>query len=147
MSEVESCTHSRPYGWSGRCLPLAAVVIAVVLPITGCGGTSAGDRVPLAGTVTLSGQPLMERATIYFDPVAGQGGNGSSGEIKEGRFEISGETGPTPGKKYNVKVITAPGIPADDMPRDQIKVATTYETTIEIPPRGEGDDEIVISLD
>ncbi len=147
MSEVVSCILSSSRGGYGRCFPSVAVLIAIVLPLAGCGGTSSGDRVPLEGTVTVSGEPLTEKATIYFDPVAGQGGIGSSGEIKDGRFEISAESGPTPGKKFNVKVITSPGIPADDTPRDQIKLAVTYETTVEIPSREEGVDEIEIAFE
>ncbi|WP_339907542.1 hypothetical protein [Symmachiella dynata] len=119
-----------------------AVLFAMVLfssTLTGCGDTSHGDRVPLTGTVKKGGELLQTKATIYFNPLPDQGGNGSSGEVAEGRFTIPAESGPTPGKKYNVSVITSPGIPADDTPRDQIKLPERLETTVEIPSRDSED--------
>jgi len=110
------------------------VAVSLVLTFAGCGEPSHGDRVPLSGTVKTGGELLQENATIYFDPM-GETGIGSSGEVSGGRFAIPEESGLTPGRKYQVTVITAPGIPAEGTPRDQIKIAQRFETTLEVPPR------------
>lgn len=111
---------------------LPPVFVAALL-LAGCGGVDHGDRMPLSGRVTKGGQPLEDRATIYFDPVSGQDGVGSSGEISESRFEIPAESGPTPGLTYKVSVITSPGIPAEGTPRDQIRVAHAMKRPLRFP--------------
>lgn len=121
--------------------------LAALLPLSGCSQTSHGDRVPLTGTVSKGGQPLQVKATIYFDPVQGETGVGSSGEVVDGKFAIPAESGPTPGMTYKVTVITAPGIPAEGTPREQIKVAERYETTVNIPPREESNPHLDIEFD
>ncbi len=128
------------------CALLTLVVTASLLTLTGCGGPSHGDRIPLNGTVTLQGVPLDVNATIYFNPPAGQSGIGSSGQVSGGRFSIPEESGATPGQTLEVIVITAPGIPPDGTPRDQMKIATTYKSTVTIPSRGDGDQELKIEL-
>ena len=123
-----------------------AVLLATLTVAAGCGGVSHGDRVALEGTVTLKGEPLDVNATIYFNPPAGQAGIGSSAEVSGGKFSIPEESGPSPGQTLDVIVITAPGIPADGTPKDQIKLPATYKSTVTIPSRDEGQKELQISL-
>jgi hypothetical protein len=145
MSVASSCFPSRlrtTYVWFELLL-----ISAAALSLTGCmGEASYGNRVPLVGTVTKGGKPLTDNATIYFDPMGGEGGIGSAGEVSQGKFTIPEESGPTPGRTYKVTVRTAPGIPAPGTPRNQIRVAQTYETTVEIPPRDEDAPELVIDF-
>jgi hypothetical protein len=126
-------------GWS---LALGALLLA-----TGCSDVDHGDRAPLTGTVTVQGQPLDVKATIYFDPMPGQEGVGSSAEVASGKFTMSAETGPTPGQKYNVTVTTVPGIPAENTPRDQIKVPQTYKKVVEVPKPGEDEQPVDLKID
>ena len=119
-----------------------------LLASAGCGSeVSHGDRVPLSGTVTIKGQPLDVPATIYFDPLSGQTGVGSSCGVSGGKFTASEETGPTPGLKYKVTLITAPGIPPEGTPREQMKIAETYEESVEVPARDAESVELNIDFD
>lgn len=130
-----------------RCGTLLTLTVAgLLMSLTGCGGPSHGDRVPLNGTVTVKGVPLDVNATIYFNPPAGQSGIGSSGQVSGGKFSISEESGATPGQTLEVIVITAPGIPPDGTPRDQMKVATTYKSTVTIPNRGDPNQDLKIEF-
>lgn len=136
--------HSTQQSFGRR---LANVVLcSMTIVAAGCGGVSHGDRVPLEGTVTVKGEPLDVNATIYFNPPAGQSGIGSSAHVSGGKFSIPEESGPSPGQTLDVTVITAPGIPSDGTPKDQIKLPATYKTTVTIPTRDEGQKELQISL-
>lgn len=99
---------------------------------------SHGDRLPIVGTVTKGGEPIEDKATIYFEPVDGADGVGSSGQVDSGTFSIPLESGPTPGKEYKVRLITSPGIPPDGTPRDEIKQPQRFDTRVEIPERQGG---------
>lgn len=75
----------------------------------GCGGPT-GDRVPLAGEVTLDGQPL-DRGSIEFHP---QGeGTITGGMVLDGKFEIPASQGVKPGK-YFVRIFAAGGAIEND---------------------------------
>lgn len=124
---------------------LLAGSIVVLLTLTGCGEKSHGDRVPLSGAVTVGGKPLDVKATLAFDPEAGQTGTGSMCEVKESKYTADAATGPTPGMKYKVTLVTVPGIPAEGTPRDQMKVAQRYVTNVEVPKRGAED--VVLNID
>ena len=124
-----------------------ALCAATVLLAVGCGKTDHGDRLPISGTVSVVGQPLDVKATIYFDPIQGETGVGSSGEVSEGRFAIPAETGPTPGLTYKVTLITSPGIPAEGTPNDQIKQSERYEQQVEVPARDAEDAELAIDFE
>ncbi len=131
-----------------RPLTVLIATFLFTLPLIGCGDVSHGDRVPLTGTVKKGGELLLEKATIYFEPLPNEGGIGASGQLTEGSFSIPEEAGLTPGHKYTVIVQTAPGIPPENTPRDQIKLPQRFETTVEIPPRDQEDSpELEIVLD
>jgi hypothetical protein len=124
------------------------LVFACLFTVAGCGSApDHGDRVPLSGTVTVKGQPLDVAATIFFDPLPGADGVGSAGEVSGGKFAIPAETGPTPGKTYNVKVVTAPGIPAEGTPPAEIKRSQTFEKKVDVPPNGDGTAELKIDFE
>jgi hypothetical protein len=117
---------------------LALLLGVAFSAVAGCNRTPHGDRVPLSGAVTKGGEPIEDKATIYFEPVDGKAGVGAIGQVAESRYSIPVESGPTPGLSYKVRLITAPGIPDDDTPRDQIRLPKKYETTVEIPARDAG---------
>jgi hypothetical protein len=74
---------------------LLALALAV---FTGC--SDGPQRMPVKGTVSLDGQPLATGSLLMTPlkkgPVAGC-------DIKNGRFEMSGERGPGPGE-YRVEI-------------------------------------------
>jgi hypothetical protein len=75
---------------------------------TGCSNDDGLPRVPVAGTVTLDGQPLAD-GTIQFaldgaSPSGAVVGGGS--QVKDGKFAITRELGLVPGK-YRVSVNSA----------------------------------------
>ncbi len=78
-------------------------VLAATLVLSGCGGSTDG-RVPVAGEVMLSGQPL-DRGSIEFHPL-GEGGVITGGMIVDGKFDIDAEQGAKPGK-YEVRVFSS----------------------------------------
>lgn len=147
MAGVSFCLLSRSRTARDRFWPLALLIVAVLLPLTGCGEVSHGNRVPLVGTVTTGGKPLDVNATISFDPVSGQDGVGTQAEVSQGKFSIPEESGPTPGRTFNVTLITAPGIPPDGTPLDQIKRPERFEKTVKIPTREEGIPELKIDFE
>lgn len=66
----------------------------------GCGADT-GGRVPVAGKVTLDGQPL-ERGSIEFHP-SGSDGTMTGSVIEDGEFSIPATQGAKPGS-YSVKI-------------------------------------------
>jgi hypothetical protein len=80
-------------GWAAAALVAAAVA--------GC-GTREAPRGSIRGTVRLGGQPLAEGKVRFF---ALTGGVSTEGEIRDGRYEIPADRGPTAGK-YRVEVVS-----------------------------------------
>ena len=68
------------------------------LLLCGCGGES--NRLPVAGVVTMDGQP-MPAGAISFEPTTT--GIGAGATIQNGAYEIPQSKGPTPGK-YKVRI-------------------------------------------
>lgn len=110
-------------------------LLAIAIASAGCGGPNHGDRTAISGKVTKKGDPLLEKATIYFEPDDGVS-TGTMGEVKDGAFTIPKEAGPTPGKKYKVLVTTYPGIPAEGTPVKDIKQPQKLKGTIDVPTKG-----------
>lgn len=73
-----------------RCL------VASLLPLMLCSGCDRG-RPPVYGEVTFDGKPV-EDGTITFEPADGQG-PATGGKIAAGRYEVTGDAAPLPGKK------------------------------------------------
>ncbi len=83
-----------------RARGLAGLALAL-LALAGCGAPSDGfERFPVEGVVTLDGEPL-KAGTITFN-ARGQGAS-SSGEIADGKFQLSAADGLSPGP-YRVEV-------------------------------------------
>ena len=78
------------------CLGLCAL-------LSGCGGAKySGDkRFPLAGEVTIDGQPI-DLGSISFIPAGGEG-RGSGGVIQDGKYAVPEEKGATAGN-YRVEI-------------------------------------------
>jgi hypothetical protein len=72
----------------------------LLLLAAGC-GPGVGGRYPVAGTVTLDGQPLA-MGTIEFEPRA-EGAIKVGEAVHDGRYAVPARLGPTPGS-YRVKV-------------------------------------------
>lgn len=121
--------------WQGIALPLLCAGCFAAL-FSGCSsGSSAGNRVAIAGKVLKEGAPIPGKATLVLDP-EDKSSIGTMAEVRDGSFTIPQEMGPTPGQKFKVILTTAPGIPADGTPKDKIRLPEKLTGTIEIPPKG-----------
>ena len=78
---------------------MAAMLVAAVSLTVGCGKKDPFGRQPLEGTITWEGKPITV-GVIALEPAEGQPA-GANASIRDGRFSMSRETGPCPGK-YNV---------------------------------------------
>jgi hypothetical protein len=67
--------------------------IVMLLLCAGCGPR----RFPVSGEVAFNGKPVQE-GTISMEPADGQGPT-TGGKIVAGRFQLTGEAAPFPGKK------------------------------------------------
>ena len=77
----------------------AAVLVAAVIVTVGCGKKDPFGRQPLEGSVTWEGKPIAI-GTISLEPAEGQPA-GANAAIREGKFVMTRDVGPCPGK-YNV---------------------------------------------
>jgi hypothetical protein len=69
------------------------------IALTGCGGSK---QEPVSGSVTWQGK-AVEHGSINFFPKDGDGTT-AGGEIKDGKFSIDKQNGPTPGK-YRIEIL------------------------------------------
>ena len=83
----------------GRLCSTAAMLAAAVMVTVGCGKKDPFGRQPLEGTITWEGKPIVLGA-IALEPAEGQPA-GANAPIRDGKFSMTRETGPCPGK-YNV---------------------------------------------
>lgn len=91
---------------------LAGAVVCIftlLLATVGCGGSSAGDKVAISGTVTLKGQPL-DRGTVTFTSVDPSKQLMAGAQITNGQFSIPAEQGLPPGR-YRVRFSAPAGGP------------------------------------
>lgn len=73
------------------------VSVLVLLPLLwACAGCGDG-RVTVRGEVTFDGQPV-EKGVIAFEPADGAGPM-AGGEIRDGKYVLSGDSAVTPGEK------------------------------------------------
>lgn len=149
---------SRYFGRCARVLPAAprrvrvhrSMHVGAVIAfgfLVGCGPGNELGRVPIAGSVSLDGQPL-DRGSISFEPVGE--GTSSGATITNGTFAIPEEKGLPPGK-YKVRVFSAAGEAAapEDQPPGESNVIqkeripkswnTSTEQEIEVKDTGEGE--------
>lgn len=73
-----------------RALPLIFGVLALTL-LSGCG------RQPVSGEVTWDGKPVVN-GVISFEPADGHGPT-TGGKIRDGKYQLTGDAVPLPGKK------------------------------------------------
>jgi hypothetical protein len=82
---------------------LAASILA---GFVGCGSTT--DELPreaISGAVTLDGRPLEEGVIQFLPAAASAGETPAGGPIRDGRFDVSRDQGPTPGS-YSVVILS-----------------------------------------
>jgi hypothetical protein len=78
---------------------LVTAVLVAAAALAGC-SESAPQRGPIRGTVTLDGRPLEAGKVRFF---ALTGGVSTEGEVRDGRYDVPADRGPTAGK-YRVEV-------------------------------------------
>ena len=78
---------------------LAAPLFAA---IAGC-YTPVPPGVALSGRVTYQGKPVRE-AAIFFTPDIAKEGKGGQGLVRNGRYSIPSEEGPSPGELYVILI-------------------------------------------
>jgi hypothetical protein len=76
-----------------------ATLPAILLVAAGCG--SGSSRSSVSGTVQFDGKPVPD-GTVRFIAVD-QGNNNTNGAIRDGKYELTAEAGPLPGK-YKVQI-------------------------------------------
>jgi hypothetical protein len=76
--------------WTGWLLTWAALL---ALATIGCGS----GKIPVNGSVLFAGKPV-EEGMITFEPADGKGPT-TGGVIADGKYELLGEAGATPGEK------------------------------------------------
>ncbi len=108
------------------------VRLALGLALAGCGTQADTDDLPrqaVSGTVNFDGRPL-DHGRIVFQPASTDARPPAGGDIKDGRFAIPRDQGPTPGE-YRVMISsTGPAPPGTDAPPG------TEEVRAPAPPRG-----------
>lgn len=72
------------------------LLLAVSATIAGCGKKAGPERVPVAGNVSIDGEPLKS-GSIRFIPTAPTKGPAAVAQIKEGAYELGATDGPVPG--------------------------------------------------
>jgi hypothetical protein len=86
----------------------AALLLLAVCAATGCSrGEPAWQRVAVTGTVTYLGQEVAD-GSISLRPASEAGGPAAGAAIRDGRFGIPEEQGPTTGM-YQAKLLVAVG--------------------------------------
>ena len=91
MHKSYARAHSATWGARRIALPCFVAVLLVV-----CVGCHRGPS-PLGGEVTFDGKPVDE-GTISFEPADGKG-TATGGKIAAGKYELTGNAAPLPGKK------------------------------------------------
>jgi hypothetical protein len=97
------------------------VCLVLLLIATGCAKTDA-NRGTITGQVKLDGQPL-EQGSILFTPAEGVKGVVTGGEIKDGKYQLTGKAGPSIGSnrveiravRKSGKMVQKPMAPAGEM--------------------------------
>jgi hypothetical protein len=85
----------------------------LLIGLAGCGGET--DQLPreaISGSVTFDGQPLKNGYIQFLPDAASDDATFAGGPIREGKFDIPREQGPTPGR-YSVTVISGEAAPSE----------------------------------
>jgi hypothetical protein len=86
-------------------IPPAAIILALAIAATGCGGSDGLPRQHVSGSVTLDSEPLSG-AWIEFRPEGPSAVTASGATIEGGRYDISRTDGLVPGS-YRVSITKA----------------------------------------
>jgi len=77
----------------------APVLVLALLCLAGCGG-----RASVQGSVSYAGAPVDDGTIAFISTDGGSGeGANASGDVKDGKYSISGDRGPKSGK-YKVEI-------------------------------------------
>ncbi|ODU01388.1 MAG: hypothetical protein ABS79_01745 [Planctomycetes bacterium SCN 63-9] len=107
------------------------LMMAVVLTVSGCGG-SASDGLPrqaISGTVTLDGQPMVGGAVTFIPD--GFEGPGVGSPIQDGAYSLSAQDGPVPGR-YRVAIYRQ--MPTGKTIQDPDDTSVVFEEKFETIP-------------
>jgi hypothetical protein len=69
---------------------------SLLLPLLAACGPQGAERATVRGQVTLDGAPLKQ-GSILFLPMAGNAGVATGGPIVDGKYELTGDSGPNIG--------------------------------------------------
>lgn len=94
QEELKECCVASLHGKRAWC---AAAILCLASSV-GCGS----NRCPISGEVTFDGRPVGQ-GSIVLEPFDGQGPT-AGGKIAEGKYCLSGDAAPLPGKK-KVRII------------------------------------------
>lgn len=98
-------------------LVVRLVMTAPAILVTGCffGSGNEGD---VRGSVMLDGEPLV-LGSITLEPTPGSSGEVTGGLVREGRYELTGQSAPKVGS-YRVSIVASP-TPTGRMVEDETK--------------------------
>jgi hypothetical protein len=109
--------------------------------LTGCGGSYDG-KVPVAGTITIKGEPVPE-GTINFASANPTQSVFTGSLIKNGRYDIAAENGLPPGQ-YVVRISSAePGVIA----HDPLPGETGPPMKDRVPPEYNANSKLTVSVE
>jgi hypothetical protein len=106
------------------------VSLFLMLSCIGCNVRSE-NRATIGGEVKLDGRPI-ERGSIQFLPMQGVAGSIANGEIVQGRYQMSGKTGPAIG--WNRVEINAARKTGRMVPKPYPKRGATEEAVEAVAP-------------
>ena len=87
-----------------RPLPFTSLLALPLIAALGCSSVENPDgRENVSGTITINDQPLTGIAGIKFEPIDKQGDGGGQGQIRTGKYMLTGFDGVKPGK-YLVRI-------------------------------------------
>lgn len=119
----------------------AALLLLVVISLTGCGSGERVPRIPISGTVTLDGEaiPLAEISFVSLPDDVSSIRPQSMGQVKDGKFEIRKEQGPVAGQQLArivvLKEVATEPDPSSEAPQPKTRFEEVgrYSVTVEIP--------------
>ena len=118
--------------------------LMAITTLIGCGGQPTRATTQVRGTVTMDGKPL-EKASIVFDPIDGQGGAASGGVVL-GKFEFPSEPGSKRVSITAVKVTDEKGQYGEEVTVEMIPAQYNSETKLNADVKLNGTNEFQFDL-
>ena len=127
-------------GWNWRFLMWTrfsfGLMIGMCLVELGCSGNTGPARIRVSGIVERQAEPLVD-GTITFLPTKGHNGPAANGAIRDGKFDIPSDEGPTAGA-HQVLVNLTPGKTSPEFAagaaRGKASSRTRWEFQVEVDP-------------